>query len=198
MRARNRTVVSLGRFARCEFARDPALEQDAVASWGGNHLEQFGETKAGTRARSERSFARWRAGRIVEVRVGRLARLADVQSLNASVFAAVARGGPGAVICADFREATPFGGEIANVWSQGMRRANEYIARSALLLDPSNTMFNLQLERVVRCAGNEHRRLFSHADELCEWLDAALTHAEREALRTLFSPADGLRAPAPG
>lgn len=161
-------------------------------------MEQFGETTAGTRTRSERSFARVRAGRIVEVRVGRLARLADVQSLNASFFAAVARGGPGAVICGDFRKATPITGEIANVWSQAMRRANEFIARSALLLDPSNTMFNLQLERVVRCAGNEDRRLFSHADELCDWLDAALTHPEREALRTLFLPADGLCAPAHG
>jgi hypothetical protein len=157
-------------------------------------LEQFGEKC--TRTRSERSFARVRAGRIVEVRVGRLARLADVQSLNASFFAAVARGGPGAVICADFRNATPFSGEIANVWSQAMRRANDCIARSALLLDPSNTMFNLQLERVVRCAGNDDRRLFTHADELCNWLNTALTHAEREALRALLLPADGQRAPA--
>jgi hypothetical protein len=150
------------------------------------------------RTRSEGSFACVRAGRLVEVRVGRLARLTDVVSLNAAVFAAVGRGGPGAVICADYRKAAPFTGEVANVWSQAMRRTNESITRSALLLDPSNTMFNLQLERVVRCAGNEDRRTFSDAEELCEWLDGTLTEREREALRTLLLPAEELPAPAHG
>lgn len=154
-------------------------------------MERARETRVGLYTRSERSFARVRAGRIVEVHVGRLARLTDVESLNASVFAAVQGVGAGAVICADHREGTPLTGEVANVWAQAMRKANQTIVRAALLLDPSNTMFNLQLERVVHCAGNEARRLFSDAEELCDWLDSALTESERQALRALFSGSQG-------
>lgn len=147
-------------------------------------MEHARETRVGIYTRSERSFARVRAGRIVEVRVGRLVHLTDVESLNASVFAAVERAGAGAVICADHREATPLTGEVANVWAQAMRKANQTIVRAALLLDPSNTMYNLQLERVVHCAGNKDRRLFSDAEELCDWLDSALTETERDAVRS--------------
>jgi hypothetical protein len=56
------------------------------------------------------------------------------------------------------------------------------------LFDPSNTMYNLQLERVVHCAGNEDRRLFKDADELCDWLDGSLTEPEREAVQGWASP----------
>jgi hypothetical protein len=130
-------------------------------------------------------------GRLVEVRVGRLAALSDVESLNAAVSVAVRGVGSGAVICADHRGATPFTGEVARAWSQAMRRTNESIVRSALLLDPSNTMFNLQVERVVHCAANEHRRLFNDAKVLRDWLDGMLTEAEREALRAFLSVGSG-------
>ena len=126
-------------------------------------------------------------GRLVEVRVGLLATLADVERLNDAVLRAVRRNSPAAVISADYRRATPVTREVANFWSAAMRRANRYVARSAVLLDPSNTLLNLQVERVVRCAGNERRRLFEEEQELRQWLDDALTDPEREALGTMFS-----------
>jgi hypothetical protein len=128
------------------------------------------------------AFARARQGRLVEVRVGRLADLAEVDSLNASVFAAVHSAGPGAVICADYRLASPVSPHVAHAWSRAMRVANRAIGRSALLLDPSNTIFNLQVERIVRCAGNPARRLFADVAELQDWVDGDLTEPEREAL----------------
>src|SRR5258708_22170226 len=112
------------------------------------------------------SYARAWAGRLVKVRVRELKSLADVESLDAQVFAAIARTGPGAVICADFRQASPLSPQVASAWSRGMRRANRNISRSALLLDPSNTMFNLQIVRVVRCAGNDARRICSGLREV--------------------------------
>ena len=132
-----------------------------------------------------------RVGRLVDVRVGRLASLPDVESLNAAVSGAVGGVGPGAVICADYRKTKPFTADVAGAWSQAMRRTNESIVRSAVLLDPSNTMFNLQVERVVHCAANEHRRLFKDANELRCWLEGILTQAEREALRAFLSAASG-------
>ena len=151
-------------------------------------MKRSGEAGIGICAIKAASFARVRAGRIVEVRVGRLAHIADVESLNAAVFAAVYQVGPGAVICSDHRGAAPLTGEVANAWSRGMRRANASIARGALLLDPSNTMYNLQIERVVHCAGNEDRRLFRDADKLCDWLEGTLTEPEREAVKRWASP----------
>lgn len=97
------------------------------------------------------------------------------------------RAGPGAVICADYRNAAPLQYGIADAWSRAMRKANDSIARSAILIDPSNTMFNLQLERVVHCAGNPRRRLFTRREELCNWLDSDLAEPERQGLRAFLS-----------
>jgi hypothetical protein len=132
-----------------------------------------------------------RVGRLIEVRIGQLAALPDVESLNAAVRAAVGGAGQGAVICADYRRTKPFTGEVAGAWSQAMRRTNASIVRSAVLLTPSNSMFNLQVERVVHCAANEHRRLFKDADELRRWLDGVLAEEERAALREFLSTGSG-------
>lgn len=138
-----------------------------------------------------RSLARVRVGRVVEVRLRRLADPTDLESLNAGVFAALQRAGPRAVICADYRRAKPLSPQVASAWSRAMRSANPAIARSALLLDPANTIFNLQAERVVRCAGSPARRLFSEIDDLCRWVADDLTHPERDALREFFGDDNG-------
>jgi hypothetical protein len=138
-------------------------------------------------ARRTTSFATVRFARIVEVHVRRLSTRNDVESLHAQVLAAVRRAGPGALICADHRFASPLSSAVADVWSRHMRGNNDDIARAALLLDPANTMYNLQVERVVHCAGSRVRRLFADIDELRAWVGEALTKSEREALRGLFS-----------
>lgn len=90
------------------------------------------------------------------------------------------------MICADHRFASPLSGELADFWSRKMRGNNRGIARAALLLDPANTMYNLQVERIVHCAGSPARRLFTDVEELRDWLSDALPRAERELLRGLF------------
>ena len=54
----------------------------------------------------------------------------------------------------------------ADAWTGGMRVANERILGAALLLDPLSTMYNLQIERVVRCAGSPIRRLVTGLGEM--------------------------------
>lgn len=132
-------------------------------------------------------FVRTPVGRIIEVRVRLLTNRTDVEQLSAAVWAALRRVGSGAVICADYRSAGPLTSEIATLWSTAMRRTNGSIVRSALLLDSSNTLFNLQMARVVRCSANEQRRLFEDEQELRRWLADALTDCERDGLRSLFS-----------
>jgi hypothetical protein len=132
-------------------------------------------------------FARLRGSRIVELQVRRLAEVGDVESLNAEVREALARAGPGAVICGDYRSAAPVSREVAHGWARAMRVNNREIVRSGLLLDPANTMFNLQIERVVRCSVNPARRVFDDMATLCDWLGVALSDSERQLLRGLFS-----------
>jgi len=136
-----------------------------------------------------RSLARNRVGRVVEVRVRNLSTLADVQAINAQVAAALHRAGPGAIICADHRSASPFSGRVADLWADGMRAANKRISWAALLLDPLNTTFNLQIERVVRCAGSPTRRLVTGLGEMQAWLGGSLSVAEWSAIETFLGDA---------
>jgi hypothetical protein len=78
-----------------------------------------------------------------------------------------------------------------------MRRANRSIGRSGILLDPSNTVFNLQVARVVRCAGSDARRLFTDPRQLYDWASHDLTTSERAALADLLSGADLLTGSGP-
>jgi len=137
-----------------------------------------------------KSLARSRVGRVVEVRVRNVSTLADVQAINAQVAMALHRAGPGAIICADHRSGSPFSGPIADVWSRGMRVANERILGAALLLDPLNTMFNLQIERIVKCAGGPTRRLVTGLGEMRAWLGNSLSVAEWSAVETFLAAGD--------
>ena len=133
------------------------------------------------------SFARVHTGRLVEVRVERLVSAKEVELLHAALVDALGSAGPGAVVCADHRRAVPLSWEPADALSSGMRKVNRTVGRSAILLDPENITFNLQLERIVQCAGSPGRRLFTDVGELHEWLAGELTEVERAALRALLS-----------
>jgi hypothetical protein len=126
-------------------------------------------------------------GRVVEVRLRRLRHIDDVRSIGALVRAAACRAGPSALIFSDMRRMAPVPHRLADLWSRDMRGLNADIVRSGVLLDPDNITFNLQLERVVQCAGSPMRRLFFDASELREWLASAATAAERAHLDALLA-----------
>ena len=132
------------------------------------------------------SAARCRVGCLVEIRVGRLATLADVEAQGSEVRAAIARAGSRVVICADHRRGAPLSPQLADAWSRSMRSVNPFVRRSAILVDPENTTYNLQLERVIQCAQNPTRRLFYDRRALFAWVEDALTPAERTELRAFL------------
>jgi hypothetical protein len=139
-------------------------------------------------ASDDASYVRLRAGRIVELRIRRLASVSQAESLQADIVAAVAQAGSDAIICADYRSTRPMLPEVASAWARAMRQNNGRIVRGGLLLDPSNEIFNLQIERVVRCATNPNRRLFTSADALRDWLSVACREGERKALAEVLAP----------
>jgi hypothetical protein len=150
-------------------------------------VQSSGETGTGIGGPKAGTFARLRTGRVVEVRVERFASVPEVELLHAAMLDALRMAGPGAVVCADHRHAVPLSSELANALSRGMRYVNRSIGRSAILLHPENLTFNLQLERIVQCAGSPGRRLFTDTRELHEWLEGELTETERAAVRALLS-----------
>jgi hypothetical protein len=85
--------------------------------------------------------------------------------------------------------ATPLSGEVADEWSRRIRHGNPAPAHakpSAILLDPANALYNLQVERVMQCAGKQVR-LFPALGEVTEWLGGFLTDAEMATVRELFA-----------
>ena len=151
-------------------------------------MEQSRQTVGGFWGTGAGAFARVRTGRLVEVRIGRLPGLADIESLNAAFVSAVRSVGPGAMVCADYRRAaSALSREQGDAWSRAMRLSNRSVGRSAILLHPENATFNLQLERIVQCAGHEGRRVFTDCSQLHDWLDGDLTEAERARLRSFLS-----------
>ncbi|HXX67344.1 MAG TPA: hypothetical protein VEK07_09195 [Polyangiaceae bacterium] len=146
-----------------------------------------GEIAGHSPNRRERGSVRIRGGRVLEVRLGRLVHVGEMQSLATEIRAALRDIGRGAVIATDARFASPVLSEVGRVWSNTLREANAVIVCSAFLLDPSNTMFNLQLERILRCAGHPARQCFTNLEEVHEWIGAVLSDAEQQALYPLLA-----------
>lgn len=132
------------------------------------------------------AFQTVRAGRLVQIRVRRLADLADVERLDDAVGSALRAAGPGASICADYRSTLPLSPAVAKAWVNVMRGTNGALARSAVLIDPRNTLFNLQIERIVRCTANPARRIFQDIARLGEWMAGVLEEPERAAVGTFL------------
>jgi hypothetical protein len=126
-------------------------------------------------------------GRLVEVRVMDLSHSDDVAAVSASIWSAAAPVGAPVLIFADYRSATPFPQGIADAWSLAMRRTNTKVLRSGILLNPANETFNLQIERVIRCAGLPTRRSFEEPAELRDWLCEVATPGERDRIDELLS-----------
>jgi hypothetical protein len=125
---------------------------------------------------------RVQAGRLLELQVFDLGLPEDVEALARAVFAAAAELGVPAILLSDNRAAGPFSQEVGDSWSRVMRQFNARVARSAILLDPANETFNLQLERVVRCAGSTRRRWFCDPFEARAWLADVASPSEMTRL----------------
>src|SRR5271154_4814466 len=128
------------------------------------------------------SFETLRAGRVVQIRVRRLTDLTDVERLDDAVGTALRNAGPGASICADYRSTPPVSPAVAKAWAKVMRGTNGALTRSALLIDPHNTLFNLQIDRIVRCTANPARRIFLDVARLGDWMAGVLEESERAAI----------------
>src|SRR5262245_6149043 len=91
------------------------------------------------------------------------------------------------VFCSDFRGVNVFAPPIVERIVKGMRRDNPKIKRTALLLPASSAIMSLQIERIVREAGNPARRTFRAAHDAVAWLGEVLEQHERESLKVFVN-----------
>jgi hypothetical protein len=92
----------------------------------------------------------------------------------------------GRYVCfVDLVDATVFPPECVDAYVATMRDEPRLL-RTGTLLNPSPT-FGMQIQRMIRDAGNPDRRVFRDPLELESWLGAVLTIPERARLRSLVA-----------
>jgi hypothetical protein len=126
------------------------------------------------------------SGRLVEIHVTNLASLEEMGQFKKEVMDAVLHATK-AIVVVDLRQPRIFAPEVATALEEMLKRANPKIERSAVLLARDHAIFSLQLERIIREAGNPSRRTFRDPEQLKAWLKDALSIAEQVRLDHFLS-----------
>lgn len=137
-------------------------------------------------ARAAKYQIECRVGRLIETRLEWLNTASDLNLVEEALIRAFGQAGASAVICSDWRGIEVFSPEVGEALIELLRRDNVRIERSALLLSPGGAIFNLQVERLLREAGNPARRAFRNVDHLLAWLGEVLSPEETQSARQWF------------
>lgn len=131
--------------------------------------------------------AQIRVGRLIELSVNAPFEIDDLNRLTEQM-RTVVQGSPVKVVaCSDFRRATVLTQDVVEGLIDLMRNDNANVERSGLLVSTS-AVFSMQMERIIRNAGNPNRRSFRAPAEAVAWLSEVLTLEERASLhRFVFS-----------
>ncbi len=123
-------------------------------------------------------------GRVIEARVFELRTEEDATRYSAALAAqvmAMPRAHP--VLCADHRPVRIYPQPVTDRLIGLFVNMNTQLERVAILVARSNATLHLQLQRVVREAGYENRRVFHDADEALTHLAVTLDGPEKERVR---------------
>jgi hypothetical protein len=138
-------------------------------------------------------------GRLLEVRADRgYGGVSDVDALFDAMDTEIARrpASQRMVVVADWHLCPVVSPIAAERMLQRMIRLNPRIERSGALTSASAPVSVAQFLRLVRESGLPDRRLFSHPEELADWLQEVLTPAETQRLQEFLGMSAGqARAP---
>jgi hypothetical protein len=125
-------------------------------------------------------------GRLVEAVMQAKVTRVDIAAANVAI-AEIARRVEGqCVVIGDYRATKFLLEDDAAQLVQTLRRFNDRIERSAILVSVSSAVGVLQMERMVRETKHPQRRAFRDPHEAAAWLGEVLTPAERERLRVVL------------
>jgi hypothetical protein len=129
---------------------------------------------------------RQNVGRLLEAVMQARVTSADIEAANL-VIAKVAREMKGqCVVIGDYRATRFLLEEDAAQLVQMLRRYNDRIERSAILVSEQSAVGVLQMERMVRETKHPQRRAFRDPHEAAAWLGEVLTPAERDRLHAVL------------
>jgi hypothetical protein len=130
-----------------------------------------------------------KVGRLIEARIASPLSEDDIQDIVQRVRMNVLSM-PGKVICcADLTQLDAIPRESVDSFIQLFTRDNSKVERSAFLLSRSLGALGMQMQRMIRSAGNSSRMTFDDARALQEWLAPALTSPEKARLQAFFEGA---------
>jgi hypothetical protein len=121
------------------------------------------------------------SGRLVEIHVTNLSSMEEMNRFKLEVMDAVIHAGK-AIAVVDLRQPRIFAPEVAAALEEMLKRANPRVDRSAVLLARDHAVFSLQLERIIREAGNPSRRTFRDPEQVKGWLKDVLSISEQVRL----------------
>jgi hypothetical protein len=119
-----------------------------------------------------------RVGRLVQTRVTALTDLRDMCNMQAALHSVLSGVVGQAVICTDWTQLRVLSPGIAESVCQMLTTTNNKVLRGAILLDPEQATFNLQVDRVIREAGSLSRRTFRDTVKMVNWLAEVTTPEE--------------------
>ena len=126
-------------------------------------------------------------GRLLEVRVVPPVTLEETTRFLQEIVRLTAAQPAKIVACTDLRGgARATDPEMIDFIAGVIRSENPRLERNALVVPPLSPTFALQMERMVKSAGTQQRRIFKTRGEAEAWLGEVLTGAERARLRTFL------------
>jgi hypothetical protein len=125
-----------------------------------------------------------RVGRLIEARVFRLRTVEEATEYSLALGRAVeASSSARPVLCADHRPVVIYPQDVSDRLTELFVRMNARLERVAIVVAPSNATLALQLNRIVREARYERRRIFQDAADAARYLLPALDGAEAQRAR---------------
>ncbi len=136
-------------------------------------------------SRTDGTFVRCLTGKLIGARTEDLRTKAEWEALTATFFRAVSDFAGRPVVCADLRQLTALDPDAYAHLVEAMRRYNDKLLRSALIVSPSSPA-GLRIESALRDANNSARRICTDAVFARAWLSSSLDVSERVALEAFL------------
>jgi hypothetical protein len=134
-----------------------------------------------------------RVGRLVELRVEAPVTDEELQEFHEKL-ARVCKPIPGQIaICTDLVGATVFTQPVTLRWMSIIKEESPLVDRNAVLVG-KGAVFSMQIERIIRQAGQPNRKAFLVPSDLTNWLGEILSVREKARLEYFLREGEESRA----
>ncbi len=128
-------------------------------------------------------YVELKVGRLFEARFEAPVTMAEVKGAVLRTRTLLLSRSERVIGCTDLRKNKLTDDEVTATFVQMLKQDNPKIERSAFLVSPADPVYCLQIERMLREAGNPARRAFRDPARMFAWLSDALTPAEMARAR---------------